>query len=429
MSFSSTTPGVCTVTGSAVTAVSVGTCTVAADQAGNGNYNAAPQTTQNIAVSATVPGAPVIGTATPGNGQATVTFTAPASNGGSAITLYTVTSSGGQFATGTASPITVTGLTNGTAYTFTVTATNAIGTGPASAISNSVTPATVPGMPTIGTATAGNAQATVAFSPPASNGGSPITSYTVTSIPGNITATGAASPIIVTGLTNGTAYKFTVTATNAVGTGSASNESNTVTPSAVPTAPTGLAVTASLPTASPLWVKLDWVDNATDETGFTIQRATNSTFTAGLTTFTVGANVTTYTNTPVSGNIRYYYRVRAYNASGVSAFSSTVNVIINQPPPAPTSLTQTGVTATSATIRWTDNASNESGFYVERSSTASTGPWTRIATRPANTVAAPSFTTYSNTGLVSKRTYWYRVQSYNAGGTSAYTNVLAVTTP
>jgi uncharacterized repeat protein (TIGR01451 family) len=90
---------------------------------------------------ATTPGAPTIGTATAGNAQASVTFTAPVSNGGSAITGYTVTSSpGGLTATGTASPITVSGLTNGTAYTFTVRATNSVGTGPTSAASNSVTP-------------------------------------------------------------------------------------------------------------------------------------------------------------------------------------------------------------------------------------------------------------------------------------------------
>jgi large repetitive protein len=93
----------------------------------------------------TVPVAPTGVTAVAGNAQATVSFTAPASDGGSPITLYTVTSSpGGITATGTASPITVTGLTNGTAYTFTVKATNAIGTGPDSAPSNSVTPDIVP---------------------------------------------------------------------------------------------------------------------------------------------------------------------------------------------------------------------------------------------------------------------------------------------
>jgi hypothetical protein len=87
-----------------------------------------------------------------------VTFAAPTSDGGSAITGYTATSSPGGFTgTGTASPITVTGLPALIAYTFTVTATNVIGTGPASSASNSVTPTTVPDAPIIGTATAGNA--------------------------------------------------------------------------------------------------------------------------------------------------------------------------------------------------------------------------------------------------------------------------------
>src|SRR5258708_9556450 len=84
---------------------------------------------------------------------------------------------------------------------------------------------TVPGAPTIGTATGGNAQATVSFTTPSSNGGAAITDYTLTSPPGAITGTGTASPITVTGLTNGTAYTFTVTATDAVRTGPASSAS------------------------------------------------------------------------------------------------------------------------------------------------------------------------------------------------------------
>jgi YVTN family beta-propeller protein len=117
-----------------------------------------------------------------------------------------------------------------------VIATVAVGIFPVAAgISISGPPATSPGAPTIGTATAGNAQATISFTPPASDGGSPITSYTVTSNPGGITATGAASPLTVTGLTNGTAYTFTVTATNTAGTGSASATTNSVTPVATET--------------------------------------------------------------------------------------------------------------------------------------------------------------------------------------------------
>jgi hypothetical protein len=184
-----------------------------------------------------VPGAPTIGTATAGNAQASVPFTAPASDGGSTVVSYTATSSP-EGITGTltqagSGTITVTGLTNGTAYTFTVTATNAIGTGAASTASNSVTHATVPGAPTIGTAVAGNGQALVPFTAPASDGGSTILSYTATSSPGGITGTltqAGSGTITVTGLTNGTAYTFTVTATNAIGTGAPSAASNSVTP-------------------------------------------------------------------------------------------------------------------------------------------------------------------------------------------------------
>lgn len=92
--------------------------------------------------SSAAPGAPYIGAAVAsGTGQATVSFTAPDSDGGSAIIGYLVTSiPGGKTAMGTTSPITVTGLTTGTAYSFTVQAINAAGTGPASAASSSVKP-------------------------------------------------------------------------------------------------------------------------------------------------------------------------------------------------------------------------------------------------------------------------------------------------
>lgn len=92
------------------------------------------------------PGAPTIGTATAGAGSASVAFTAPAYKGKeNAIASYTATSSPGSFTSaGSTSPLTVSGLTAGTAYTFTVVATSIsagiIVAGPASAASNSVTP-------------------------------------------------------------------------------------------------------------------------------------------------------------------------------------------------------------------------------------------------------------------------------------------------
>jgi hypothetical protein len=97
--------------------------------------------TVTVVPKVTVPGAPRTVSAVAGDGQATVSFTAPASDGGSAINAYTVKASpGGATGSGIGSPITVTGLTNGTPYTFTVTATNTRGTGPASPPSEPVTP-------------------------------------------------------------------------------------------------------------------------------------------------------------------------------------------------------------------------------------------------------------------------------------------------
>lgn len=81
----------------------------------------------------TVPGIPTNVSALPGNSQATVIFNAPTSNGGSPITGYIVTSNPeNKTGTGTVSPITITGLTNGTTYTFTVAATNVVGNSPQS---------------------------------------------------------------------------------------------------------------------------------------------------------------------------------------------------------------------------------------------------------------------------------------------------------
>ena len=133
----------CTITsGGTLTFVSAGTCTIDADQAGDADYLPAPTVSRSFTVIATVPGAPTTAAATSGDTQATVAFVAPASSGGASIFSYTVTANpGGATGSGASSPITVTGLTNGVAYTFfPVTATNSAGTGSASAASNSVTP-------------------------------------------------------------------------------------------------------------------------------------------------------------------------------------------------------------------------------------------------------------------------------------------------
>lgn len=140
VTFSALTPTVCGVNGAVVTIVSAGTCTIAADQIGNANYNAAPQVTQDFSVlNVTVPSSPTTVSASRENSRVTVSFNAPANTGGSPVISYTVTSSpGGITATGSASPVALAGLSAGVTYTFTVIATNIAGRGAPSVASNEV---------------------------------------------------------------------------------------------------------------------------------------------------------------------------------------------------------------------------------------------------------------------------------------------------
>ena len=174
--------------------------------------------------------APRVPTGVVGNGGNTtinIVFTAPASNGSGAITGYTATcSASGSVRTGTAtsSPIRVTGLTNGTAYTCSVVATNSAGPSPASS-AVTVTPLGVPAAPTGVVAAPSADECEHCLHGPASTGGAPITSYIVTCTEASapLTGTGATSPITVSGMTSGTTYTCVVAAISAAGTGTASS--------------------------------------------------------------------------------------------------------------------------------------------------------------------------------------------------------------
>jgi hypothetical protein len=221
-------------------------------------------TTFNIVVGTGAPSAPLAPTltGTPGNNTVALTWTAPY-DGGLAITNYRVYRGGTLLTTlGVVQAYNDTTAVNGTTYSYTVSAVNALGEGAQSSFV-SVTPvaaSTPPGTPINVLASAGNASAQVTWTAPA-NGGSPITGYTVTPFIG----TTAQTPVTVTGspptttanlsgLTNGTSYTFQVTATNAVGT-SGFGTSNAVTPAVPNTAPAAPVLTA---TAGTSVVNLSW---------------------------------------------------------------------------------------------------------------------------------------------------------------------------
>ena len=394
----------------------------------------------------TAPGIPANVTATAGNQQVVVGWTAPAT-GGSPLTSYTVT----PYVNGTAqiflvqtvtgSPpattATVTGLTNGTTYTFTVTATNAIGTGPESNQSNAATPATVPTAPTAVTPTAGNAQASVSWVAP-SDGGSALTSYTVTPYVNGVAQTGLAKTVTgspptttatVTGLTNGTAYTFTVHAANAMGAGAESAPSSAVTPATVPGAPSGVSASAGNAQATVAWTPPG--NGGSAITSYTITPYINGTAQPSLAAV-VQAPATNGIVPGLANGTTYTFTVRATNSAGPGPESAQSSAVTPSAPTAPGA--PSGVTATAgdgqATVRWSAPANGGSPITAY-----TVTPYVGGVAQPglARTVTgSPPATTAPVPGLTNGTTYTFTVKATNAigvGAESAQSNPVVPSAP
>jgi hypothetical protein len=185
----------------------------------------------------TVPDAPTGVAVTPAAGALSVAWSVPASDGGSSVTAYDVRAvpraagvPAPPVVTVTASPVAVPGLVDGEPYDVSVTAVNAVGGSLSGGAAG--TPRSAPGAPLAGAVTPGDATALVRWTPPASDGGAPISSYAVTAVPSGavVTVPATARSVRVTPLANGVATTFTVTAVNAAGPGLASAPSAGVTP-------------------------------------------------------------------------------------------------------------------------------------------------------------------------------------------------------
>ncbi len=386
----------------------------------------------SLVVPTTVPDAPTGVTATPGNGSASVAWTAPSANG-SPITAYTVTAAdattpanGGQTVTGTANPVTLTGLTNGDSYTFTVTATNRVGTGAASTPSPPVSLPTVPDAPSgvLATADPANDPGTLqVYFFAGYNEGSPVTGYTATVTdlsnagdPTNgDTVSGSASPITVRGLTLGDLYSFTVTATNALGTSQAAAPSvGTAAPAAVPGPPTGVVAVPGSGSALVGWTAPP--ANGSPITGYAVI-ATDSTNPAngGQTVSVMGtvADLTGLTNGDVDT-----FTVTATNAVGTGPASlSSGGVVPAAPPDPPMSVTAVpdlandpGILVVSFTPGFAEG-SPVSGYTVTVSDLTNPNDPNQDAT-----VTGPG-SPITVTGLTSGDTYSFVVTATNAAGT------------
>jgi subtilisin len=188
-------------------------------------------------------------------------------------------------------------------------------------------------------------------------------------------------------------------------------------PPAVPANLTATAVSSSQ-------INLAWTDSDT-ETGYKIDRCTGVDCSNFAQIATVGANVTSYSNTGLAASTSYSYRVRATNTAGDSDYSNTTSAVTQAAPAlpaAPSGLAASVISRSQINLTWMDNSSNETGFRIQRCKGSTCTNFAQIATLGAN------ITSYSNTGLSSNTTYRYRVYAYNAVGNSAYSNIASATT-
>lgn len=276
----------------------------------------------------------------------------------------------------------------------------------------------VPVAPSGVTATAGNASVVLAWQ--AAPTADAYVLYRATALDGAFSA--VAQGLTATGYTdttvsNGTPYFYKVTAVNA---GGESGFSSVV--SATPMAPLTIPAAPSLLTAvgGNAEVALSWQGSAT-AASYTVYRSRTAT---GSTTVVASQIVsTTFVDGTVVNGTRYYYRVRAVNAAGQSAYSNQVSATPNAPlvlPAAPMGLAATTISSTRINLMWTDASNNETGFLIERRRGSSA--WSQIARTQAGVVS------FSSTGLSPNTTYSYRIRSTNAAGSSAYSNTAVAAT-
>jgi fibronectin type 3 domain-containing protein len=223
-----------------------------------------------------------------------------------------------------------------------------------------------------------------------------------------------------TGLSLNTIYTYRVRGVYGAGGSAYTNEDGKTTPADPPAAPTLLAVAKGQ--AGEL--VLTWHDNSHNEFAFAVFRTTPGS--SYLKIADLPPNTTTYTDTGLTPNAIWTYKVRATNGGGASEFTNEASGTPNPlPPSAPSGLVANAISPTRIDLGWADSSNTptnyETAFHVFRK--GPTGDFVNIATLVPNT------TSYSDTSVVRNTTYIYRVRAINEGGASGWSNEDDATTP
>src|SRR5205823_11603730 len=180
--------------------------------------------------------------------------------------------------------------------------------------------------------------------------------------------------------------------------------------------------------ASATSVSLNWINNATDQTGFHLDRATDFGFTQNVITQNLPASPNSFpdTYTGLAPGNTFYYRLRAYNAAGDSSNSNVASVAIPLAPPKPTNQQVTNVTTTEIDMSWQDNAGHAAdGYKILRA--INHGTFSQVATLPPTSRTPPSTYLWADMNLTPGYFYEYHIIAYNVSGNNDFAGVNATT--